>query len=142
MDNKKNIFLADLLVGYVNLHNLHFNVKGPGFKYVHEYLEGLYDQVHAIYDEVAEKMRMDEEIPVTKVSKYLELTQVKELEEKEWTTKEAFEQALKLFEYFRNMAHEIRKEADANDDYPWVSMLEDIISGLDKEIWMMRENLK
>lgn len=142
MNNKKNIFLADLLVGYVNLHNLHFNVKGEGFKYVHEYLEALYDQVHDVYDEVAERMRMDGEIPTTKISKYLEIAEVKELEEKEWSTKEAYEQALKLFEYFRNMAHEIRKEADAEDDYPWVGLLEDVISGFDKEIWMMRENLK
>lgn len=138
----KNKLLADLLIGYVNLHNLHFNVKGNGFKYVHEYLESLYNDIHSVYDEVAERLRMDGEIPVTKVSKYLEIADVKELEEKEWTIKEAYEETLKLYEHLRKSAHDIRKEADEKDDYPWVSMLEDIIAKFDKEIWMIKENLK
>lgn len=139
---KKNVLLADLLIGYVNLHNLHFNVKGNGFKYVHEYLESLYDEVHSIYDEVAEKIRMDGEIPATKVSKYLEIANVKELEEKEWSIKEAYEEALNLYKHLRDVCHEIRAEADSNDDYTWVALLEDIIAKLDKKIWMIKENLK
>ena len=33
-----NQYLADLSVWNVKLHNLHFNVTGPQFKSIHEYL--------------------------------------------------------------------------------------------------------
>ena len=39
-----NQYLADLSVWNVKLHNLHFNVTGPQFKSIHEYLESIYDE--------------------------------------------------------------------------------------------------
>ena len=34
-----NRYLANIGVMYVKLHNLHWNVVGPQFKAIHEYLE-------------------------------------------------------------------------------------------------------
>ena len=47
--------LADLIYAYGNdLRVLHLNVKGAGFKSVHEALNELYDDVFEAYDAVAE----------------------------------------------------------------------------------------
>ena len=37
-----NAYIANIGVGYIKLHNLHWNVVGSQFKAVHEYLESLY----------------------------------------------------------------------------------------------------
>ena len=47
--------LADLIYAYGNdLRVLHLNVKGEGFKSIHEALNELYDDVFEAYDAVAE----------------------------------------------------------------------------------------
>ncbi len=140
--NKKNVLIADLLVGYVKLHNIHFNVVGNGFKEAHEYFEHLYDDVHDFYDEVAERVRMDGDIPVASVKKYLELTTIKDAEDKEHSIEEAYKIALDLYKSFKNSVHELRNEADEKGDYAWVGLMEDIADNLDKEIWMMESFLK
>ena len=45
-----NQYLADLSVWNVKLHNLHFNVTGPQFKSIHEYLESIYDEAFEYFD--------------------------------------------------------------------------------------------
>ena len=47
-----NQYLADLSVWNVKLHNLHFNVTGPQFKSIHEYLESIYDEAFEYFDAV------------------------------------------------------------------------------------------
>ena len=73
--------IANLGVGYIKFHNLHWNVVGGQFKPVHEYLEVLYDSLSDSLDEVAEILKMNDEYPVASLKGYLELSQIKELEE-------------------------------------------------------------
>lgn len=62
---KVNVYLADIGVLYIKLHNLHWNVVGSQFKAVHEYLESLYDSMAALLDEVAELLKMNGESPLS-----------------------------------------------------------------------------
>ena len=78
----KKTYLANLMTGNVLLHNLHWNVEGRAFKQVHEYLELLYDDAFSKYDEVAERMKMDGELPSATLKEYLDQTNISELEEK------------------------------------------------------------
>ena len=73
--------IANLGVGYIKFHNLHWNVVGGQFKPVHEYLEALYDSFSDSLDEVAEVLRMKDEYPVASLKGFLELSQIKEIEE-------------------------------------------------------------
>ena len=73
--------IANLGVGYIKFHNLHWNVVGGQFKPVHEYLEVLYDRLSDSLDEVAEVLRMKDEYPVASLKGFLELSQIKEIEE-------------------------------------------------------------
>lgn len=137
----RKIYLADLEVGNVYLHNLHWNVKGPRFKAVHEYLEHLYDEFFEMYDAVAERMRMDGEIAPATVKDYLELTDLKELPNAEIDEDEAVKKAKELLEHMRKHAYEIHEGADEKE-FEWVSMMEDHIAFFDKELWFMNQMTK
>ena len=53
---KLDVYLSNLLVGNVKLHNLHWNVVGSSFKQAHEYLEEVYDDFFGKFDDVAEEL--------------------------------------------------------------------------------------
>lgn len=136
---KLDIYLSNLLVGNVKLHNLHWNVVGPRFKGVHEYLEELYDDFFEKYDEVAEYQRQIGEFPKASVKEYLELTSIDELESKEYKISESIELALNLIKSQRDLALEIAEEGE---DFVLVNMMEDHITEYNKEIWFMESMLK
>jgi len=74
-----NQYLADLSVWNVKLHNLHFNVTGPQFKSIHEYLESIYDEAFEYFDAVAEHVKMQGQFPLVNSAEYAKLTKIEEL---------------------------------------------------------------
>lgn len=138
---KLDVYLSNLLVGNVKLHNLHWNVVGPQFKSVHEYLEVLYDDFFEKYDEVAEYQKQIGKYPVASVKDYLELTTVEELESKDASVKDSINYAKELLERQKELALEIIEEAD-EEDFVLSNMMEDHITGYNKEIWFMESMLK
>lgn len=137
-----NQYVADLGVLNVKFHNLHWNVTGQNFEQVHVYLEKQYDDFFEKFDEVAERIKMIGEFPVASLSKFLEITSVKEIEDKDITTKDALKIALEELVALKSLALEIRKEADQLDDFVTVALMEDHIAGYDKEIWFLQAALK
>lgn len=138
---KLDVYLSNLLVGNVKLHNLHWNVVGSQFKSVHEYLEVLYDDFFEKYDEVAEYQKQIGKYPVASVKDYLELTTVEELESKDASVKDSINYAKELLEKQKELALEIIEEAD-EEDFVLSNMMEDHITGYNKEIWFMESMLK
>lgn len=140
--SKLDVYLADLLVGNVKLHNLHWNVEGFTFKAVHEYLEALYDQFFEYFDEVAEYQKQVGIMPKASVKEYLELTDIEELSDKIVDAKVAIKTALELIKHMKEHAIEIREEADEKDEFVLVGMMEDHVAVYNKEIWFMESMLK
>ena len=56
--NKLNVYLSNLALWNVKLHNLHWNVTGRTFVQIHEFTEKLYDEVFEQFDAVAEIQKM------------------------------------------------------------------------------------
>lgn len=137
-----NQYVADLAVLNVKFHNLHWNVEGRRFKPTHEYLEALYDDFFEKYDEVAERIKMMGSFPVASLKSYLELTSVEELDDVEITDSKALEVAKASLLGLKDLALRIREEADSNDDFVTVALLEDHVAGYDKEIWFIQATLK
>ena len=79
LNNALNAYIANIGVGYIKLHNLHWNVVGSQFKAVHEYLESLYDAFADVLDETAELLKMAGAQPVASLKGYLEIATIKEL---------------------------------------------------------------
>lgn len=140
--SKLNVYLADLGVLYIKLHNLHWNVTGINFKAIHEYLEVLYDGVSASLDEVAEILKMNDEVPAASLKEYLEITSICELESKELIGKDALKIVLDDFSKIKDLAVEIRTLADENDEYKIIDMIEDDLNNFSKSIWFIKAMLK
>ena len=139
---KSNKYLANINVNYVKLHNLHWNVIGLQFKPVHEYLEGLYDSMHEIFDEVAELLKMNGEYPLASLKDFLAVSEVKELESKDYSVKESLEIALADIKLLKANALELRLLAAEDDFYPLQVIMEDHLANYNKVVWFIESMLK
>ena len=126
LNNALNTYIANIGVGYIKLHNLHWNVVGSQFKAVHEYLESLYDAFADVLDETAELLKIAGAQPVASLKGYLEIATIKEL------GNEAVDQKKAL---------EIRKAADAHDCFGVANLMEDHVTNYAKQIWFLRSML-
>ena len=134
--------IANLGVGYIKFHNLHWNVVGGQFKPVHEYLEALYDSFSDSLDEVAELLKINNEYPVASLKEFLELSEIQELESKDVHFKDALVIALDDLLVLANQARVIRQLASEDDLIGLVDSMEGIISNIEKEAWFIRSMLK
>ncbi len=139
---KLNQYLANLGVEYIKLHNLHWNVVGINFKAIHEYLEGLYDGISASLDSVAELLKMHNEVPAASLKEYLALSNISELDSKELKGADVLHIVLNDFENFKGLAEEIRLEADNDNAYDIVGLMESDLAQFNKAIWFIKAMLK
>ncbi|MDD4578911.1 MAG: DNA starvation/stationary phase protection protein [Chloroflexi bacterium] len=142
MSKKLDIYVANLAVNYIKLHNLHWNVVGRAFKQVHEYLESLYDETTESLDAVAEYQKMVGEYPKASLEEYLKITTIKELESKDYSIEDALKIAVEDQKLLRKLATEIRNEADEKGDFTLVALMEGEVAAQNKRIWFIESMLK
>ncbi len=140
--NSTNKYLANIAVSYIKIHNLHWNVTGPQFKAVHEFLESIYDSYADVLDEVAELLKINDETPAASLKEYLELADIKELDSSELSAEEAIKITLDDMIKLCTDAAELRKAADSEDSFALTNMMEDHISNYSKNIWFLKSMLK
>src|SRR5690606_18044174 len=137
MSKKLDIYVANLAVNYIKLHNLHWNVVGRAFKQVHEYLESLYDETTESLDAVAEYQKMVGEYPKASLEEYLKITTIKELESKDYSIEDALKIAVEDQKLLRKLATEIRNEADEKGDFTRVALMQGEVAVQNKRIWLI-----
>ena len=137
-----NQYVADLAVLNVKFHNLHWNVVGERFEQVHVHLEALYDDLFEKFDEVAERIKMLGEFPKASIKEYLEISKVEELPNEDVAIKRVFEIVKEEVSYLKELATSIRLEADGNDDFVTVGLMEDHIAAYDKELYFINQAMK
>ncbi len=137
-----NKYLADIAVMYVKIHNLHWNVVGQQFKGVHEMLEGLYENFGEALDDVAEVLKMHNEMPLASMRSYLAVTKIHEIDEKEFTIAETLSTVLADLETMQATALALRKEGEEADCFSVVNLLEDHLENYHKNLWFLRATLK
>ncbi len=139
---KMNQLLADLTFLNVKFHNIHWNVVGPNFQPVHEFTEQVYDDFFLKYDEIAERLKMLGHYPHASITTYAKNTNISELEDKDYTVAEVLNIILESFEYLVAEFIEIRLLAEEENDFITVAMMEEYLTGLDKNIWFVRSMTK
>lgn len=137
-----NNYLANIGVMYIKLHNLHWNVKGTQFKAVHEYLESIYDFFATTLDEVAEFIKMEDEFPLAKLTDYLEVATITELDNVDYSVKDTLEILLTDILKMKEEASSLRNYADKVDKFILTNMLEEHITEYTKIIWFVSSMLK
>ena len=132
-----NNYLANIGVMYIKLHNLHWNVVGPSFKQVHEYLETLYDYFATILDEVAEFIKMDEAYPLASLSEFNECATIPDIDSVDYKVEEALAILLDDIKTLKAQASVVRTFTDKVDKFQLGNMIEDQICEYDKMIWFI-----
>ena len=75
--NRVNVFLSNLALLNVKVHNLHWNVEGREFKLIHELTERIYKMLQQQFDEVAEVLKMQGQMPLGSIAEYMKMRQSK-----------------------------------------------------------------
>lgn len=134
---KLNLYLANLNVLYRKLQNYHWNVVGKGFFAIHSKLEEYYNGINAQIDDVAERILSIGATPLGTLKDYLEITTVKEAENKEISGICALASVRSEFEAMLSQVKEIKETADEEKDYGTSAMMDEYISEYEKNIWML-----
>lgn len=128
--------LANLQLYYTNLRGFHWNVKGEQFFEAHSKFEEYYDDAANHIDEVAERILMLGGVPAHNFSDYLKTSSIKEsgvLTD----PKEMFGLLLDYLKQLIAVEREILETASASDDEGTISLVSDILSVHEKNVWMI-----
>lgn len=139
---KLNLYLANLNVLYRKVQNYHWNIVGTGFFAVHEKLEEYYDAINEQIDDVAERILSIGGRPLGTLKDYLEVTTIKEAENKEISILEAVADVKKEFEAMLKLVKEVKEAADEENDYGTSALVDEYISTYEKNLWMLNAYLK
>ena len=139
---KLNLYLANLNVLYRKVQNYHWNIVGAGFFSVHAKLEEYYDAINTQIDDVAERILSIGGRPLGTLKDYLEVTTIKEAENKEISIPEAVADVKKEFEAMLKLVKEVKEAADEENDYGTSALVDEYINTYEKNLWMLNAYLK
>lgn len=131
-------YLANSAVLNIKMHNVHWNVVGLQFIKIHGFTEEFYDTLFDHLDEVAELLKMKNEMPLSTMAEYLEKSDIKEVKAKDFTIKESLEIVEKDMDLMRTLAVNIRNMADEEGDFETVAMFEDYVAYYSKNLWFVK----
>ena len=140
--NDLNILLSDLNVFYRKLQNYHWNIKGRDFFTVHSKLEEYYNGVNGLIDEIAEHILSIGGEPLGSLKDYLNVTKIKEAENKKVDSTVIFTEIIKDFETLLQETKCIKKLADENSEYKTSALMDEIIENYSKKIWMLKQTME
>ena len=132
-----NQYVADLHVFNAKLHQLHWNVVGLQFVSIHKYTEELYENVFEKFDEAAEILKIQGDVPLGRVSDYLKVSQIEELETANYSVDFVVKEVKKDLSYLKDLVSKIRASAAETDDFETVNVAEDHISYYSKQLWFL-----
>ena len=132
-----NAYLSDLVVFYLKLHDLHWNVKGMQFVPVHQYSEARYEDMSEKFDEIAELIIQHGEKPVSSISQYLQHASIKELNKGSYRDEEVIRIIAEDMSHLKAAAEDLRLKMAEEDVFDIVAVLEEHIAGYQKELWFL-----
>ena len=132
-----NAYLSDLVVFYLKLHDLHWNVKGMQFVPVHQYSESRYDDMAEKFDEIAELIIQHGEKPVSSIAEYVKNASIKELNKGVYRDEEVIKIIAEDMAQLKAAAEALRLKMAKEDVFDVVAVLEDHIAGYQKELWFL-----
>ncbi|MBI1319369.1 MAG: DNA starvation/stationary phase protection protein [Candidatus Hydrogenedens sp.] len=137
MVKELNTLLADYQVLYQKLRNYHWNITGENFFELHLKFEELYTGVAVTVDDIAERVRALGAKPLSTLKDQLAAARLKEDE----TVPDGRTMVANLLADYESLDGWLRTaaaDADSAKDVPSRDLLEGIIGGEAKTMWMLR----
>ena len=142
LNDKLNVLLANYAVEAHKIHNFHWYVSGPSFYNVHTDLDEVYGAMYDQLDEVAELILMNDGSPLGSMDSFLKYATLSEAAEGFKNPQEIYEAILADYKAIRAFASEIKKDADAEDNFLVSAAMDEHIALLSKTIWMIKQSNK
>ncbi len=137
--NKLNHLLANLVVEYHKLQNFHWYIKGSDFFTVHAKLEDYYNDINKAVDEVAESILMLEGKPLASLQEFAAHASVKEAEAQFRQSDVILAEVAKDYNLLLEEVIDIKKAADAEENFIISAMMDDYIRNFTKAVWMLKQ---
>jgi starvation-inducible DNA-binding protein len=138
---KLNDLLANYQVFYTNLRGFHWNIQGDKFYELHQIYEEYYNEMAEKIDEVAERIVILGEVPSSKLSTYLKLSNVKEVSGVfDW--QEGVTNVLQTLQLLVDKCRVLHALAIKAGDQGTVSLANHSIKNFEKKIWMLSVYIK
>ncbi len=137
--NKLNHLLANLVVEYHKLQNFHWYIKGSDFFTVHAKLEEYYNDINKAVDEVAESILMLEGKPLASLKDFAANASIKEAEAQFIKSDIILAEVEKDYSLLLAEVIEIKKAADAEENFIISAMMDDYIKNFTKAVWMLKQ---
>lgn len=132
-----NTLLADYHVYYQNLRNFHWNIIGKNFFDLHPKFEQLYGDASLKIDEIAERILTLNHHPVSRISDYLEISSLKEVNsflEGQEMVQASIENQVHLLKQIKEVLEKAKKAGDEGT----MDLMSGYIRQLEKETWMLK----
>jgi len=141
-ETKKNIellnqLLSNFQVYYQNLRGLHWNIRGKRFFDLHVKFEELYNQAQLRIDEIAERVLTLGGTPLHTFEDYLKNNKLA-VAKNVTTDEEAVNVIINSLADLLVIEREILEKSDEINDEGTNSMMSDLITEQEKDIWMMQ----
>ena len=138
---KLNLLLSNYEMYYQNLRALHWNIKGKLFFMLHAKYEELYNEAAEVIDEIAERVLTLDETPLHTYEDFIsnsKINAVKNVSEAD----QSLNIVLQNQETLHSVAYEVNDIASESGDEGTVALISEIISSLEKNIWMLKSSMK
>lgn len=132
-----NVLLSNFQVYYQNLRGLHWNIKGKRFFDLHVKFEELYNNAQVRIDEIAERVLTLGGTPLHTFEDYIKNNKLK-VGKNVINDEEAVELVIKSLSGLLKIEREILEKTDEINDEGTNSMMSDLITEQEKDIWMMQ----
>ncbi|AQW86575.1 DNA-binding ferritin-like protein [Campylobacter pinnipediorum subsp. caledonicus] len=134
-----NQIQADTHALYIKLHDLHWNVKGIQFYSIHEYTEQAYEDMHDMFDDIAERAIMLGGKAIVKGDELLKMSHITHTPKDSYAPTEVLE--LVLADY-KHLLGEFKKLDElAEGDTTTQAYAQEKIAKYEKSIWMLESSL-
>jgi len=133
-----NVQVANFTVMYEKLHHYHWFVKGHHFFELHKKFEELYDEVTLHLDEMAERLLIKGEKPVSTLKECLNTATIKEADGTEQSEQEMVQAVVNDFSQLVGEIKETISLAENEGDPVTADMFTGINESLGKHVWMLK----
>ncbi len=132
-----NVLLANFQVYYQNLRGLHWNIRGKRFFELHVKFEELYNQAQLRIDEIAERVLTLGGTPLHTFEDYIKYNKL-QVGKNIIQDENAVELIIKSLSALLVIEREILEKSGNINDEGTNSMMSDLITEQEKDIWMMQ----
>lgn len=136
-----NELLASYQLHYQKLRNFHWNLRSQDFFVLHEKFEQFYTDANTKIDDIAERILTLRVKPISQLSEYLKISQIKEISGNLDET-EMVQEILNDFSTLIKLGRNVTKAASEAEDEGTTDMLGRYIGDLEKNCWMLSSYLE